>query len=138
MKKILFLLLFIAPSSYAADSPKMPNYIQAHKIYIPLNCINSQTQAEMDECHHKNLPALTTKMDMTLSLLKKNYKTSEPGLLKELEKSQAAWKNYYVANCDFETYESRNGTGYYSILNMCLETKINERISYLQWMLDHP
>ncbi|EOI5798272.1 lysozyme inhibitor LprI family protein [Cronobacter dublinensis] len=48
-----------------------------------------------------------------------------------LEKSQLAWIKMRDASCDYETYESRTGTGFAAIYEKCLLDKTNERIKYL-------
>lgn len=48
-----------------------------------------------------------------------------------LKKSQQAWIKMRDASCNYETYESRTGTGFSSIYTQCLLDKTNERIKYL-------
>lgn len=48
-----------------------------------------------------------------------------------LKKSQQIWIKMRDVNCNYETYESMNGTGYSSIYSKCLLDKTNERIKYL-------
>lgn len=136
MKNLLFILLFSVSTCYAGNT--IPDYMKIHEPFGAASCPNAKTQYEMDECGRKSLASVTKYMEQILTKLKKNYKANEPGLLKALEKSQTAWEIYKNTGCEFETYYSQNGSGYESILNGCLESKINERISYLQWMIDHP
>jgi len=49
-----------------------------------------------------------------------------------LKKSQLAWIKMRDASCDYETYESKTGTAFYSIYEKCLLDKTNERIEYLK------
>lgn len=49
-----------------------------------------------------------------------------------LKKSQLAWIKMRDASCDYETYESRTGTGFAAIYEKCLLDKTNERIKYLR------
>ena len=137
--KYLFLLLLVPSISNAArEMAQIPEYTQIHKPFLATTCFGSRNQHEMDQCGEKSLAKAKERMARILAALKVNYKTSEPDLQKYLEKSQASWEKYEVSSCKFETYDSRDGSGFYSIWNECLESKINERISYLSWMLDNP
>lgn len=49
-----------------------------------------------------------------------------------LKKSQQIWIKMRDASCNYETYESRTGTGFSSIYTQCLLEKTNERIKYLK------
>lgn len=49
-----------------------------------------------------------------------------------LKKSQQAWIKIKDANCAYETYESKKGTGFQSIYLQCLLEKTNSRIEYLK------
>lgn len=49
-----------------------------------------------------------------------------------LKKAQQAWIKMRDASCDYETYESKTGTGFSSIYEKCLLDKTNERIQYLK------
>lgn len=49
-----------------------------------------------------------------------------------LKKSQLAWIKMRDASCDYETYESKTGTAFFSIYEKCLLDKTNERIEYLK------
>ena len=138
MKFFLILILF-SSFSYAGGTVKqLPDYMQVHKLYLSMACIDEQTQQDMDACGKKSLSRAVKKMDDLLTALKKNYKTSEPELFKSLEASQVAWVNYKDASCKLETHYSRESSAFESILNGCLEIKINERISYLSWLADNP
>lgn len=49
-----------------------------------------------------------------------------------LKKAQQVWVKMRDASCDYETYESKTGTGFSSIYMGCLLDKTNERIQYLK------
>lgn len=137
--KYLFIMLLAVPFNCAcASATHIPDYQEVHKPYLAMTCLDSKTQQEMDACTQKSLNLRTRHMKMILGQLMKNYKAGEAGMAKALEKSQHSWQVYKNNNCKLETYDSRSGSGYASILNACLETKTNERISYLQWLLDNP
>lgn len=137
--KYLYMLIFVSSLSHAGgDKVDIPDYMQVHKPYLALTCIDAQNQQDMDACGKQSLARSTEQMNRLLGILKNNHSNSEPDLLKALKDSQEAWKPYMESSCRVETYYSRDGTGFNSIWNACLEAKTNERISFLSWMLDNP
>ncbi|CAK9886242.1 MAG: hypothetical protein XXXJIFNMEKO3_02670 [Candidatus Erwinia impunctatus] len=46
--------------------------------------------------------------------------------------AQQAWVRIRDADCNYETYESKTGTGFSSIYLKCILDKTNERIYYLK------
>ncbi len=114
------------------------DYADVHKPFLSMSCMDAQTQHEMDECGSKSLVSATQKMQQIFEHLKINYTANEPGLVKFLLHSQETWIKYQQASCKLETYYSRDGSGFNSIWNACLEQKINERISHLNWLIDNP
>jgi uncharacterized protein YecT (DUF1311 family) len=137
---LMFMLMFTSSMSFAAggDVANTTDYVQIHKPYMSLTCVDAQTQADMDTCSKRSLENSIKQMNRLLDMLHMNHSKSEPELLTILEKSQTDWKAYMESTCRVETYYSRGGTGFDSIWNACLEAKINERASLLQWMLDNP
>jgi uncharacterized protein YecT (DUF1311 family) len=112
--------------------------MQVHKPFLSLSCIDEKTQKSMDKCGEVGLAKVTSQMKMLLEGLTKRYKKGEPDLSKAIQFSQQAWQADIEASCKVETYESRDGSGFNSIWNSCLETRTNERISYLDWVLESP
>jgi uncharacterized protein YecT (DUF1311 family) len=49
-----------------------------------------------------------------------------------LKKSQQVWIKIRDSSCDYETYESKAGTGFPGIYMQCLLDKTNQRIKYLK------
>lgn len=49
-----------------------------------------------------------------------------------LKRSQQAWIKMRDSSCDYETYESKTGTGFSGIYTQCLLDKTNQRIKYLK------
>lgn len=137
--KIIFLLLIVPIISYAGGKDIIvPDYMQTHKVYISMKCIDEKTQHEMDECGERSLKSAASNMESMLAKLIKNHTTSEPELSIALKTSQTSWKIYMEDSCKVETYDSRDGSAFHAIWNACLEIKINERISYLSWMMENP
>ena len=137
--KYLSLLFFVSTLAYAGGSKvEIPDYMQVHKPFLSLSCIDEKTQHEMDQCGERSLVKVTSQMKTLLESLKKNCKSTEPDLFKALQTSQLTWRANMEASCTVETYYSRDGSGFNSIWNSCLETKTNERISFLSWMMPPP
>lgn len=133
-------VFFLLPSLAYAGGEKIiiPDYMQVHKPFISLSCIDEKTQHEMDQCGKRSLVKATSQMNVLFEILKTNHKSAEPDLFDSLQASQLAWNTYIDASCKVETYYSRGGSGFNSIRNYCLEAKTNERISYLIWMMENP
>lgn len=137
--KHLYVLMLMSGISYAGgDVVNMPDYVEIHKPYMSLTCVDAQTQSDMDSCSKRSLESSTEQMHRLLDTLYTAYSKSEPELLKMLKSSQTEWKAYMESTCRVETYYSRSGTGFDSIWNACLETKTRERASFLNWMSDNP
>ena len=139
--KYLYLLVFFAGVSCAgSEAVDVPDYVDVHSVYMSMSmaCLDAQDQRAMDECGVKSLAEANKKLKRLYGTLKSNYMKSEPDLFKALEVSQNRWDTYKVSSCKLETFYSREGSGFDSIWNGCLETKINERISYLNWMISNP
>lgn len=138
MKSLFILLCAFALSTACNGEVDIPDYNQLHKPYESLTCIDEQNQQAMDKCGEQSLAKATAQMNAFLNNLKKSYISDEPDLLQPLQDAQVAWQAYMESSCRIETYYSRGGSGFHSIWNACLETKTNERISYLSWMMDNP
>ncbi|MCP3852923.1 MAG: DUF1311 domain-containing protein [Gammaproteobacteria bacterium] len=137
--KYLFLIFFLSSLVQAGGlTNQTPDYTEIHKPYLSMACIDAQNQHEMDACGEKSLASTNRRMEEILTNLKKDYKTSEPDLFESLISSQKSWETYKETSCKLETYYSREGSGFNAIWNGCLESKINERISYLNTMKDNP
>lgn len=137
--KILYVLLFFTSLSYAGgEGGDIPDYSLVHKPYWAISCIDERNQQAMDKCGELSLKKATAAMNELLEKLKKNYKYQEPDLYNILMLSQKKWQVHMKLSCQVETYYSREGSAYNSILNACIEMKTNERISYLNGMMESP
>jgi uncharacterized protein YecT (DUF1311 family) len=128
----------LMPVCWCFGGDTMPDYMSIHKYYEPQTCSNANTQKEMDQCRTKSLEKSRRKMVELVNQIKMEYKESEPKLLEPFIDAQNAWNAYAEKGCRFSTYYSWSGSGYQSILNECLEKKILERISYLEWVKNNP
>ncbi|KLV01199.1 lysozyme inhibitor LprI family protein [Photobacterium aphoticum] len=98
-------------------------------------CINAETQYEMDACTEK---AVADEKVAVNAIVKYLVEINDPKYVRTLQASQALWEKAMYADCEFETVESSTGTGYFSILNNCLENKYRQRKAYLSWFVAHP
>jgi len=133
-----FVLAFIGSACAGDVSDTVRDYLDIHKLFYSIECADSKTQTEMDACGEKVIKSSERKMNKLFNQLQLNYKSSEPGLIKDFNESQKQWALYANANCKVETWYSREGSAFQSIWNACMEAKINERISYLAWLSDNP
>lgn len=130
------LLFFVIPATSFASTTHFESlsYDEIHKNYQSLNCFDEATQQEMNKCGEQSLSLAKDKMN---SIFNEVIEEKDNAFSEKVKKSQVLWTTFAHISCEIETYESEGGTGYYSILNFCLETKLNERISYLKWVLSN-
>ncbi len=133
--KFLYLLFFVFFHANASDK-EIPDYKSIHKPFWDLTCLESKSQSELDLCVKKSLDDSTTDMNRILNALISS--NSEPEYIKLLKNSQQTWLNHMDSTCELQTYESIGGSGFFSILNDCLETETNERISFLSLLINNP
>ncbi len=137
--KYIAILFFIPILCYAGNgNPTPPDYFTVHKLYSATGCPGAETQQEVDQCSEAGLLKVTKQMEMMVETLTKSYKANEPQLAIIFIKAQKSWNNHMKLACDYQTYYSKDGSGYPSILNTCKERQISERISYLHGMLNSP
>jgi uncharacterized protein YecT (DUF1311 family) len=122
----------------ASHIDKEIDYSEVHSVYQSMNCLEEKTEKEMDECRIQSLRFAKNKMDSLFKvILSASQKESQSHAHKTI-KSQEDWKQYMESSCVMETLDSEGGSAYNTIINFCYETKVNERISYLQWTLSNP
>lgn len=133
--KYLLLLSFLPLFACATQESHLSiDYDEIHKPYFNLSCINETTQKEMDVCGEKSLLQATNLMKILVESLIESNRKDSPDFSNKINVSQVHWEKLHKVNCEIETYESIGGSGYHSILNACIEMKVNERVSYLQWL----
>lgn len=132
--KYTLLLAFLPCFTLKVNGSQPVDYDEIHKPYVSLNCFNEKTQKDMDKCGDDNLLAAEEKMKSLVKTIIVSFKDSSPQMANKFKKSQILWEESHKIECEVETYDSIEGSGYHSILSACLEMKINERISYLRWL----
>jgi len=137
MRYILLISIVSCMSLAASHIDKEIDYSEVHSVYQSMNCFDEKTEKEMDECGIQSLRFAKNKMDSLFKIiLSASHKESQSHAHKTI-KSQEDWKQYMKSSCVMETLDSEGGSAYNTIINFCYETKVNERISYLQWILSN-
>ncbi len=94
-----------------------------------INCNNPRSTVEEKYCAGIAYEAVDKKLNQVYQQLKSKLTGTEKQRLVE---SQLAWIKYRDTTCDFETYSSRDGTGYGVFLNECLQRITQERTNDLR------
>lgn len=94
-----------------------------------INCINPSTNIEYKECAARAYQASDKKLNQVYKLILATLKGKEQ---QRLIAAQSIWIKFRDANCDFELYRNRTGTGYLGFLSNCLERMTKARIDELE------
>lgn len=131
-----FLVLSLIPNILFAESyiEKSIDYNEVHSVYQSVNCFDTKTEQAMDECGVQSLQLAKEKMNSIFNTLISDSKNDSQSKHNKMKTAQEDWNKYMKSSCMMEVADSEGGSGYDSIINFCYETKINERISYLQWI----
>ena len=124
MKYAIFLFFIPILCFSGGDSPTSPNYLVVHKPYSATGCQGAKTQQEVDQCSKTRLLKAESQMEILVDMLTKNYNENEPKLDIVFIKAQKAWSDYMILACDYQTYYSKGGSGYQSILDTCKESQL--------------
>ncbi|GAB1544347.1 lysozyme inhibitor LprI family protein [Scytonema sp. NUACC21] len=94
-----------------------------------INCSKAVTTPELKYCSQLSYQTADRRLNEV-------YKKVTSNLLKEqkqiLTAAQQAWIKFRDGNCNFETYSSRDGTGYEIFRNGCLERLTKQRTKDLE------
>ena len=133
------LIITIIPSILFAAShiENKIDYSEVHSVYQSMNCFDEKTEKKMDECGIQSLKSAKEKMNLIFNILISNSISDSQSRRNKIKNSQENWSHYMKSSCVMESLDSEGGSGYNSIINFCYETKVNERISYLQWILSN-
>ena len=134
-----FLTLAFIPSILfaASDAQEQIDYNEVHAVYQSVNCLNEKTEQKMDRCGTQSLKQAKDRMNYIFNILLSKYTKGSQSNSYKITKSQDDWGRHMESSCAIETIDSEGGSAYNSIVNFCYETKINERISYLDWILSN-
>jgi len=109
------------------------------------SCKAAKTESEMHECLTVELKKSDEELNAAYQkLLSRDEATGAPANAKGqtqggyLKEAQRGWIKLRDASCDFETYESRTGSGFGTIYTACLLEQTQKRVKYLNWFIGHP
>ena len=137
MQYLIILAFFPSILFAASDVQKQIDYSEVHKVYQSMNCLDEKTEQKIDECGIHSLKLARDKMNYVFNVLFSESTRGPQSSSYKIKESQEDWSRYMKSSCALETIDSEGGSGYHSIINFCYETKINERISYLEWILSN-
>jgi uncharacterized protein YecT (DUF1311 family) len=96
---------------------------------IKINCANPGSNVEYKECAYRDYQAADKKLNQVYKPIFSSLTGKEK---QHLINAQSLWIKFRDANCDFEVYQSRDGTGYGGFLSNCLERMTTARTQELQ------
>jgi len=91
------------------------------------DCANASDQMTLNECANNDYK----KSDAELNKLYKeirNRLNQQPDTAKQLVAAQRAWIVFRDAECDFATFNSKDGSAYAMLVNMCRDGLTQARI----------
>ena len=94
-----------------------------------INCVNPTSNVEYKECAHIAYQSADKKLNQVYKPIFSRLTGTEK---QHLISAQSNWIKFRDANCDFELYQSRRGTGYSGFLSNCLERMTRARTQELQ------
>ncbi len=94
-----------------------------------INCINLGSNVEYKECAARAYEASDKKLNQVYKPILAKLKGTEQ---QRLIAAQSIWIKFRDANCDFEVYQNRDGSGYSGFLANCLERMTKARIAELE------
>lgn len=94
-----------------------------------INCVNPTSNVEYKECAHGAYQSADKKLNQVYKPIFSRLTGTEK---QHLINAQSNWIKFRDANCDFEVYQSRRGTGYSGFLSNCLERMTRARTQELQ------
>ncbi|RON47814.1 lysozyme inhibitor LprI family protein [Pseudomonas frederiksbergensis] len=106
-------------------------------------CPAATYEGEMYDCLQQQLEASDQALNAAYKTLIARYKDNgisgkPPTQDQMLKKAQLAWIALRDASCDFETYESREGSGFGTIHTFCLLEQTQKRVEYLNGLVGAP
>ncbi len=125
------LILAAVPAASAADgSPVLNDFILKWQNDPKVNCKEGGgTTYEMNVCGGRDYQ----KTYRTLAALyNKLYAAYDADNKKALQDSQIAWERYMTAECDYETFLSRDGSMRSTNVTFCKLSRVTERIARLK------
>ncbi len=101
-------------------------------------CALVTDEAALLACRQSQDNTLTTQLEVAIEQLRQRYRQDEPEALQLLESSQATWKDYQRAECQFKNRDSVSGSAYQVYLMSCMSLLSEERLKIIKDAIDNP
>ena len=102
---------------------------------VPPKCNDQSTQADLDVCADQEFKAADIALNRAYSEIQKRL-ADDAGGKKRLTVAQKAWIGFRDAECDFQTFNSRDGSIYPMIVSECLTAMTGKRTEALKVYLN--
>ena len=122
--------ILVSPT-LALATPQDVNPVFGGKFAIAqlVNCSTAETTVELKYCSQQSYKAADKQLNQIYQQVISTTRGQQKQLLIAAEQ---AWIDFRDNNCNFETFLSRNGTGYEIFRNGCLERLTKQRTKELQ------
>jgi uncharacterized protein YecT (DUF1311 family) len=127
---ITLLSILVSPT-LALATPQEVNPVFRGRFAIAqlVNCSTAETTVELKYCSQQSYKAADKQLNQIYQQVISTTRGQQKQLLIAAEQ---AWIDFRDNNCNFETFLSRNGTGYEIFRNGCLERLTKQRTKELQ------
>jgi uncharacterized protein YecT (DUF1311 family) len=98
---------------------------------VPPGCNDESTQFDLDVCADQDFKAADTDLNGTYAEIEKRLHEYHDGT-KRLIATQKAWIGFRDAECDFQTFWSRDGSIYPMLVSECFTTMTKQRTEQLK------
>ena len=102
---------------------------------VPPKCNDQSNQMELDVCADQEFKAADTALNRSYSEIQKRLADDADGK-KRLTVAQKAWIGFRDAECDFQTFNSKDGSIYPMIVSECLTAMTKKRTEELKVYLN--
>ncbi|OON41819.1 hypothetical protein BTJ39_01270 [Izhakiella australiensis] len=119
----------------------MQKLIIASLLFLPVapalavDCANATTQADMNQCANEDYKKADGELNTTYKQALKATSGKQKSLLQAAQKK---WIEYRDADCNFQTFKSKDGTVWPMNVSACLQDKTQQRTKELKSMLNCP
>ena len=102
---------------------------------VPPKCNEQSNQMQLDMCADQEFKAADTALNRAYTEIQKRLADDADGK-KRLTVAQKAWIGFRDAECDFQTFNSRDGSIYPMIVSECLTAMTKKRAEELKVYLN--
>jgi uncharacterized protein YecT (DUF1311 family) len=98
---------------------------------VPPGCSEESTQFDLDVCADQEFKAADAELNSTYTEIEKRLREYPDGA-KRLIATEKAWIGFRDAECDFQTFWSRQGSIYPLLVSECFTTMTKQRTEQLK------